>query len=111
MPEHTLYLAADPIQGWDEPFGMVAAEAMMSGTPVIAIGRGGLREVVSERSGVLVGEAGTATADLVAGLADAVSRVRDLDRADVRADAIARFDEQRMVEEYCALFESLAARR
>lgn len=96
---------------WDEPFGMVAAEAMMSGTPVIAIGRGGLREVVSERSGVLVGEAGTPTADLVAGLADAVSRVRELDRADVRADAIARFDEQRMVEQYCALFESLAARR
>jgi glycosyltransferase involved in cell wall biosynthesis len=33
---------------WDEPFGMVAAEAQACGTPVIAFQRGGLSEVIMD---------------------------------------------------------------
>ena len=32
--------------GWDEPFGMVAAEAQACGTPVVAFERGAIGEVV-----------------------------------------------------------------
>ena len=31
---------------WDEPFGMVMIEAMACGTPVVALGRGSVPEVV-----------------------------------------------------------------
>jgi UDP-glucose:tetrahydrobiopterin glucosyltransferase len=33
---------------WDEPFGMVAAEAQAGGTPVVAFRRGGLQEVIAD---------------------------------------------------------------
>ncbi|MGP0070794.1 MAG: glycosyltransferase family 4 protein [Bryobacteraceae bacterium] len=39
---------------WREPFGIVAAEAMMRGTAVIATGSGGLNEIVQDgRTGIL----------------------------------------------------------
>ena len=38
---------------WDEPFGLVAAEAMLCGTPVAGYRRGGLREVVTPETGRL----------------------------------------------------------
>ena len=34
-----------PIQ-WDEPFGMVMVEAMATGTPVVALRRGAVPELV-----------------------------------------------------------------
>jgi glycosyltransferase involved in cell wall biosynthesis len=40
---------------WEEPFGLVAAEALMRGTPVVASDAGGLSEVVEhERTGLTV---------------------------------------------------------
>jgi glycosyltransferase involved in cell wall biosynthesis len=39
---------------WQEPFGLVAVEALASSRPVIASSVGGLPEVVDERCGVLV---------------------------------------------------------
>jgi glycosyltransferase involved in cell wall biosynthesis len=42
---------------WDEPFGLVAAEAQAAGTPVIGFRRGGLSEVVRDGvTGALVDE-------------------------------------------------------
>jgi glycosyltransferase involved in cell wall biosynthesis len=38
---------------WDEPFGLVVAEALMSGTPVIASPRGSMPELVSGEVGAL----------------------------------------------------------
>jgi glycosyltransferase involved in cell wall biosynthesis len=63
---------------WEEPFGLVAAEAMMRGTAVVASDRGGLTEqVVAGETGFLV-PAGDAQA-----LAHALEPVvRDRDFAD-----------------------------
>ena len=33
---------------WPEPFGLVTIEAMASGTPVIAFGRGSVPEIIDE---------------------------------------------------------------
>jgi UDP-glucose:tetrahydrobiopterin glucosyltransferase len=38
---------------WDEPFGLVALEALAAGTPVVAYARGGLPEIIDEHCGVL----------------------------------------------------------
>ena len=41
---------------WDEPFGLIAAEAMACGVPVAALDRGAMREVVGP-CGVLATDA------------------------------------------------------
>ncbi len=61
---------------FQEPFGMVNAEAMACGTPVVGSNRGGIPEVLGE-AGILVNP------DEVEALADALSSL--LERADYRA--------------------------
>ncbi len=87
---------------WDEPFGLVAAEAMACGTPVVAFARGGLPEVVGERSGRLLPVPASGTLDreeLGAALA-AVAQARGLDRRLVRDDAEKRCSESTMIRGY-----------
>ena len=83
---------------FDEPFGLSVVEAMATGTPVVAFGRGSMPEIIRPgRSGFLV-----------AGVDEAVSAVAatgDLDRAACRDDALARFSADRMVDEYERLFQ------
>jgi UDP-glucose:tetrahydrobiopterin glucosyltransferase len=67
---------------WEEPFGMVAAEAQMAGCPVAAYRRGAMPEVVEEGvSGFL------AEPDDVSALSAAIRRCLSLDRGAVRASA------------------------
>jgi glycosyltransferase involved in cell wall biosynthesis len=87
---------------WDEPFGLVAAEAMACGTPVAAYDRGGLREIVDTQSGVLV-PAGSTEA-LAAALREASSRDRDA----VRRRACQHFSLDRMVDRYEATYLAMA---
>ena len=80
---------------WDEPFGMVAAEAQMAGCPVAAYRRGALPEVVEEGvSGAL------AAPDDVAALGDAVRRCLALDREAVRASARRRLGLDAALDRY-----------
>jgi glycosyltransferase involved in cell wall biosynthesis len=90
---------------WDEPFGLVAAEAMMCGTPVAGYRRGGLPEVVTPETGRL------ATTNDPAALATALDAAALLDRGSVRHHAVASYGTDRMADEYEALlWATLSAR-
>jgi len=80
---------------WDEPYGLVAAEAQMAGCPVAAYRRGALPEVVEE------GVSGfTARPDDVDDLARAITRCLSLDRRAVRASARRRLGLEAALDGY-----------
>jgi glycosyltransferase involved in cell wall biosynthesis len=86
---------------WEEPYGLVAVEAMSCGTPVAAFARGAMRELVSESTGRLV------PADDVAALGRVIHEAAAIPRSEVRATAVARWGLTRMVDQYEALYRSM----
>ena len=88
-----------PVQA-REPFGLVLAEAMACGTPVAALDRGAVREVVDDDvTGVACGDLDELTRQL--------PRVLALDRRQVRARAVDRFGVARMVDEYVGVYRQI----
>ena len=80
---------------WDEPFGMVAAEAQMAGSPVAAYRRGAMSEVIEDGvSGRLV------PPDDIASLSVAIAGCLGLDRATVRASAERRLGLDAALDRY-----------
>jgi len=89
---------------WEEPFGLVVAEAMACGTPVAGVMRGALPELVTPQAGAL------ADADPQS-LAEAVHRAVRCDRSAVRRYAVQRFDKRIMVQAYETLLHDAVADR
>ena len=89
---------------WDEPYGLVAAEAISCGTPVAAYARGALPEVIDRECGRLA-----VPGDLDM-LATAIRDAAGLDRSVVRRHAVEHLSLTRMVDEYEALYARLASR-
>ncbi|HET7420898.1 MAG TPA: glycosyltransferase [Candidatus Dormibacteraeota bacterium] len=88
---------------WDEPFGMVAAEAQMAGCPVAAYRRGAMPEVIEDGvSGSL------AEPDDVASLSRAIARCLDLDRAGVHASAARRLGLEAALDRYESVLATVA---
>jgi len=86
---------------WEEPFGMVALEANLAGTPVAGFARGALPEVVGSSGGVLTGDAS------VRGLVRAITAAVALDRRRVRRQAARRHPIGRMVDRYQHLYREM----
>lgn len=90
---------------WDEPFGIVFAEALAAGTPVITSPRGALPEIV--KPGI--------TGYFIDGISDgiaAVARIPALDRSACRADAEQRFSLRVCTDAYLKFYdERIAAPR
>ena len=87
---------------WEEPFGMVAAEAQMSGCPVAGYRRGALPELVEEGiTGYL------ADPDDLRGLASAISGCLELDRERIQTNAGARLGLDPMLDAYEAAFREV----
>jgi glycosyltransferase involved in cell wall biosynthesis len=103
QPKADLLAQADvllhPVQ-WPEPFGLVMAEAMAAGTPVVAYSYGSIPEVVEDG---LTGYIVNSMAAMVA----AIDSARSLDPARCRNRAIERFDAWRMVADYLAVYEAM----
>jgi glycosyltransferase involved in cell wall biosynthesis len=90
---------------WDEPFGLVAAEAQAAGTPVVGYRRGALAEVVVEgETGFLVDEGDVASA------AVAFAEGLLLSRAACRRHAVSRLDLGEMVGRLERVYGAAAAR-
>jgi glycosyltransferase involved in cell wall biosynthesis len=90
----------------DESYGLVAAEALAAGTPVVAFARGALSEVVDDAmTGFLVepGNVGQAAA--------AVGMVGSIDRRHCRQHAVDHLNLERCLTAHEALYASVSARR
>lgn len=88
-----------PIQ-WNEPFGIVMAEALACGTPVIGFNRGAVPEVVKHG---LNGFICNSIADMVA----SIKRINEINRENVRKDVEDRFSSEVIVEAYLKLYHKL----
>lgn len=89
---------------WDEPYGLVAAEAMSCGTPVAGFARGALGELVPEVAGRL------ARPGDIADLARAILEARELDRAAVRAHAVRFCSVNTMTDAYESMYLDMVGR-
>ncbi len=88
---------------WDEPYGLVAAEAMACGTPVAAYARGALPELLSPQTGEL------ARPGDVEDLARAIRAALSCRREEVREVAVREHSLGRMVDDYEAFYAQLLA--
>jgi glycosyltransferase involved in cell wall biosynthesis len=88
---------------WPEPFGLVMIEALACGTPVLALRRGSVPEVVEHG---LTGFVADCADDLVR----AVGRLTEIDRCRCRVAAETRFSTVAMVDQYEAIYRRLLGR-
>ena len=86
---------------WPEPFGLVFIEALACGTPVLALRRGSVPEIIDDGITGFVCE----NSD---GLAAAVEQVSLLDRRRCREAFQTRFTIERMVRDYLNVYEQLS---
>jgi len=93
-----------PIE-WNEPFGLILIEAMLSGCPVVAFPMGSVPELVEPG---VTGFIATST-DEMAELIRPGGAIDVFDRVGCRERAIERFSADRMVADHIALYERVRA--
>jgi glycosyltransferase involved in cell wall biosynthesis len=81
---------------WNEPFGLILIEAMLSGCPVVALRRGSVPELVEEGVTGFVAD----TPDEMVALVRPDGPLARFDRRRCRARAVERFSAARMVADY-----------
>jgi glycosyltransferase involved in cell wall biosynthesis len=94
-----------PIE-WNEPFGLILIEAMLSGCPVIAYARGSVPELIEHGVTGLIAE----SEDDIVRMIRPGGPVDQLDRQRIRSIAVGRFTHRRMAAEYERVYQSLASR-
>ncbi len=85
---------------WNEPFGIVMAEAMACGTPVLGFGRGSVPEVVTDG---LTGFIAANEEEMI----NQVVLCKNLDRKKVRAVAEERFSDEKISDDYLNLYKRM----
>lgn len=87
---------------WPEPFGLAMAEAMATGTPVVAAHAGSVPEVVVDGVTGFV-------ADTLHDLAEAIPRIREIDRRACRAHVEQMFSARAMADGYERAYATVTA--
>ena len=85
---------------WEEPFGIVMAEAMACGTPVIGFNRGSVAEVIKNNLNGFIVEN---TSEMIA----AVNKIDIIDRIVVRNDCESRFSSKIIARHYMELINTI----
>lgn len=81
---------------WEEPFGLVMAESLSCGTPVIAFNRGAVSEIlVDGKTGFVIDPHSG-----IEGIIEAIKKIDQIDRKACREHAMANFSVSRMVDDY-----------
>jgi len=93
------YALLHPIN-FDEPFGFSVVESMACGTPVIAMNRGSMPELIENGvNGLLVSSLEEAV--------DAVEKVEKIDRARCRKTVEERFTAENMADQYIKVYKRI----
>ncbi len=88
---------------WEEPFGLVMAEAMSCGTPVIGFNKGSVNEIVIDgKTGFVVNPSLG-----VEGLKKALQKISDIDPIECRKHIEEHFSVERMVENYEKVYQEV----
>lgn len=86
--------------GFEEPFGLSVAEAMICGTPVIAFNRGAMPElIVNGKTGFLVNNVDEAV--------EAVNSIEFINRRDCMEWASSTFSREKMVDGYLDVYRKI----
>ncbi len=92
----------NPIQ-WEEPFGLVMAEALSCGTPVVAFNRGAVSEIIDNgKAGFVVDPTSG-----VEGFVNALKQIDSIDRETCRTHAVTHFSKKRMADEYEVVYQKV----
>lgn len=92
-----------PIQ-WGEPFGLVLVESMACGTPVIALNRGAVPEIMLDgKTGFIV--------DSVDAMIEAVDHINSIDPHECRRHVQNHFSITRMASKYSGLYQQIIVSR
>jgi glycosyltransferase involved in cell wall biosynthesis len=87
---------------FEEPFGFSVVEAMASGTPVVAMNKGSMSEIIEEgRSGFVV--------DTLQEAVSALEKIKLISRDECRASVEERFTQEIMVRKYIDVYEKVLA--
>lgn len=91
-----------PIE-WEEPFGLVMAESMACGTPVIAFNRGAVPEVIED------GKTGFVVKNIPEAI-KAMKKLNQIDRKVCRERVEENFSIKKMVDDYEKVYHEIIAR-
>ena len=88
---------------WEEPFGMAVIESLASGTPVIAMNRGAMKEIIEHgKNGFL--------ANNVEEFKEYMQRSGEIDPAYCRRSVRKKFGARHMAEEYLKRYEQVMSK-